>query len=160
MGPALPRAVSRTLGQLCTVRLLCGLLVPALHGKPENGDCSFPAPTTYLLSVLSKHFLKTGWIEDPVTKKIQTKSPNTSSCQINSCLLCVSEDIRDKTGRARQDGYVHPPCCCSAATSCVTLHDPMGYSTPGSPSLHYLPQLAFIHFHWVSDASNHLILYH
>jgi len=59
-GPVLSHAVSCPLGRLCTVPLLCGLLVPALHGKLENGDCSFPAPTTYLLSVLSKHFLKTG----------------------------------------------------------------------------------------------------
>ena len=59
-GPVLSRAVSCPLGRLCAVRLLRGLLVPALHRKLENGDCSFPAPTTYLLSVLSKHFLKTG----------------------------------------------------------------------------------------------------
>ena len=35
---------------------------------------------------------------------------------------------------------------------CPTLCDPMGYSTPGFPILHYLPEFAQIHVHWVSDA--------
>ena len=41
--------------------------------------------------------------------------------------------------------------------SCPTLCDPMDCSTPGSPFLHYLPEFAQIHAHWVGD-SNHLIL--
>ena len=43
--------------------------------------------------------------------------------------------------------------------SCPTLCDPMDCSTPGSPFLHYLPEFAQIHTHWVGD-SNHLILCH
>ena len=38
--------------------------------------------------------------------------------------------------------------------------DPMGCSTPGFPGLHYLPEVAQIHVHWISDTTNHLILYH
>ena len=34
----------------------------------------------------------------------------------------------------------------------------MDCSTPGFPVRHQLPELAQSHFHWVSDASNHLIL--
>ena len=30
-------------------------------------------------------------------------------------------------------------CSCSVAQSCLTLWDPMGYSTPGFPVLHHLP---------------------
>ena len=29
--------------------------------------------------------------------------------------------------------------------------DPMDYSMPGSSVLHYLPEFAQIHVHWVSD---------
>ena len=41
---------------------------------------------------------------------------------------------------------------CSAAKSCPTLCSPMDYSTPGFPVLHYLPEFAQVHIHWVSDA--------
>ena len=34
----------------------------------------------------------------------------------------------------------------------------MDYSTPGFPVHHQLPELAQTHTHWVSDATNHLIL--
>ena len=40
----------------------------------------------------------------------------------------------------------------SVAQSCLTLCDPMGCSTPGSPVLHYLLEFAQIHVHWISDA--------
>ena len=33
-------------------------------------------------------------------------------------------------------------------------------STPGSPFLHYLLEFAQIHVHWISETSNHLILFH
>ena len=41
------------------------------------------------------------------------------------------------------------PVCCSVAQSCLTLCDPMDCSMPGSPILHYLPELAQTHVHWV-----------
>ena len=42
-------------------------------------------------------------------------------------------------------------CCCSVTKSCLTLFDPMDCSTPGSSVLHYLPEFAQTHVHWVSD---------
>ena len=42
--------------------------------------------------------------------------------------------------------------CCSAAKSCPPLCNPMNYSRPGFPVLHYLPEFAQIHVQWVSDA--------
>ena len=39
---------------------------------------------------------------------------------------------------------------------CLTLCDPM--DMPGFPVLHYLPELAQTLAHWVSDATNYLIL--
>ena len=42
--------------------------------------------------------------------------------------------------------------CCSAAKSCLTLCDPMNCSMPGFLVLHYLPDFAQTHVHWVGDA--------
>ena len=35
---------------------------------------------------------------------------------------------------------------------CLALGNPMDCSTPGFPVLHYLPEFAHTHVHWVSDA--------
>ena len=43
-------------------------------------------------------------------------------------------------------------CCCLVTRSCPPLCHPMGYSMPGFPVLHYLPEFAQIHVHWVGDA--------
>ena len=43
-------------------------------------------------------------------------------------------------------------CCCSVTKSCLTLLDPMDWSTPGFPVPHHLPEFAQVHVHWVSDA--------
>ena len=40
-------------------------------------------------------------------------------------------------------------CCCSA---CLNLCDPIDCSTSAFAILHYFPELAQSHFHWVSDA--------
>ena len=40
----------------------------------------------------------------------------------------------------------------SVAQSCLTLCDPMDYSTPGFPVHHQLPELAQTHVHWVGNA--------
>ena len=41
---------------------------------------------------------------------------------------------------------------CSVTQWCLIFWDPMSCSTPGSPFLHYLLELAQIHIYWVSDA--------
>ena len=51
-----------------------------------------------------------------------------------------------------------PLPCCPVAKSCWTFHDPMDCSMPGFPVLHYLPEFAQIHVHWIRD-SNYLILW-
>ena len=38
-------------------------------------------------------------------------------------------------------------CCCSLTQSCLTLCDPMGYSTPSFPVFHYLLEFAQTHVH-------------
>ena len=42
--------------------------------------------------------------------------------------------------------------CCLVAKSCPTLCDPVNCSTPGFPALHYVPEYAQTHLHWVDDA--------
>ena len=48
--------------------------------------------------------------------------------------------------------YIYQCLCCSVSKSCLTLCNPMNCSTPGFPVLHYLPEFAQTHVHWVSDA--------
>jgi len=36
-------------------------------------------------------------------------------------------------------------CCCSVTQSCLTLCDPMDYSTPGLPVPHHLPKFVQVH---------------
>ena len=43
-------------------------------------------------------------------------------------------------------------CCCSVATSCLTLFNPMDCSTLDFPVLRHLPELTQTHVCWVSDA--------
>ena len=40
----------------------------------------------------------------------------------------------------------------SVTQSCLTLCDPMSWSTPGLPVHHQLPEFTQTHVHWVSDA--------
>ena len=44
-------------------------------------------------------------------------------------------------------------CCgCSVTKMYLTLCNPKNCSTPGFPALHYLPEFAQTHVHWVTDA--------
>ena len=43
-------------------------------------------------------------------------------------------------------------CCYSVAKSYPTLCNPKDYSMPGSSFLHYFPEFAQIHVHWVDNA--------
>ena len=48
--------------------------------------------------------------------------------------------------------FVNTRCyCCSVATSCLTLCDPMDCSTPGFPVLHSLLKFAQTRVYWVED---------
>ena len=40
-------------------------------------------------------------------------------------------------------------CGCSVTKLCLALHDPVDYSTPGFPVLHYLPKFVQTHVYWV-----------
>ena len=49
--------------------------------------------------------------------------------------------------------------CCSATQLCPTLCNPMDCSMPVLPVLHYLPEFAHTHVHWVMMPSIHLIIF-
>ena len=48
-------------------------------------------------------------------------------------------------------------CCCSFTQLCPTLFDPMDCNTPGFHALHYLPEFAQIHVHWIIQPSYPLL---
>ena len=56
--------------------------------------------------------------------------------------------------------YVPLPFLQMVTQSCLILYDPMDCSMPGFPVLHYVPDFAQTHIHWVSDAtqSSHPLL--
>ena len=41
---------------------------------------------------------------------------------------------------------------CCPVTKCLTLYDPMDWSMPGFPVLHYLLEFSQTHVYWVNDA--------
>ena len=97
---------------------------------------------------------------------------NFTLCRLlcTNCFLDINHCIRHLNPSASWVYFNRHACCCSIAKSGLTLCDPMDCSTPGFPVLHYLPEFAQTHVHWVSDAiqpsfesvmpSNHLILCH
>ena len=52
-----------------------------------------------------------------------------------------------------ENSYFHCILLLLFTQSCPTLCNPMNCSTPGFPVLHYLPQFAQTHVHWVGDAT-------
>ena len=75
-------------------------------------------------------------------------------CLLNPNLYNICKPFEMRRGGF---GLGRKDCYCSVASSYLTLCDPKDCSMPGSPVLHYLPELAQIRVHWVM-LSNHLIL--
>ena len=69
-------------------------------------------------------------------------SEKAQFCQLNK----DNPSYLKRQARFRHDYF------CSVTKSCPTLCDPMDWSMPDFPVLHYLPELAQIHVHWVGDA--------
>ena len=61
-------------------------------------------------------------------------------------------EIPDKQEANNTTAVVSPCCCCSVAKLCLTLCNLMNCSMPGFPIIHYLPEFAQTHVHWISDA--------
>ena len=80
-----------------------------------------------------------------------------SDCFLAGTLEHLLPLASDSDGDLTQYLSIH---CCSVTKSWLTPCDLMHWSTLGYPVLHYLPELAQTHVHWVSDAiqPKHLLL--
>ena len=72
--------------------------------------------------------------------------------ELKSLLMKVKEESEKVGFPLEEIFYLLYCCCCSVSQSCLTICDPMDCSMPGCPVLHYHPELAQTHVHWVSDA--------
>ena len=79
---------------------------------------------------------------------IANTSSNTRDDSTHGHPQMINTEIRLIIFSVAKDGE---GLCHSVTQTCPTLCDPMGWSTPGFPILHYLPELAQTHVHWVSD---------
>ena len=61
-------------------------------------------------------------------------------------------DLIKSSEQSRRDRYYCPHFCCCSVAKCPTFCDPMDCRTPSFPVLHYLPEFAQTHVHWVGDA--------
>ena len=64
---------------------------------------------------------------------------------------CPEREQLDWSSR-NQVWYTYLLCCCSVSQLCPTLWNPMDCNTPDFLVLHYVPEFAQTHVHWVSDA--------
>ena len=76
-------------------------------------------------------------VPDPGNKPVSTAAP----------ALAVDSLPLSHVGRLSNTCYY-----CSVTKSCLTLCDRMDCSTPDFYILHYLPEFAHVHVHWVGDA--------
>ena len=68
-------------------------------------------------------------------------------------LLPVSDLLSKIASMCCVSAHDRSLCCwCSATLSCCTLCNRMNCSMPGLPVLHYLPEFAQVHVHWVGCA--------
>ena len=51
-----------------------------------------------------------------------------------------------------QKNVINECCCCSITKSCPILCNPVDYSMPGFPVLHYLQEFSQTHVLWLGDA--------
>ena len=85
------------------------------------------------------------------------KITNTWKLNSTHLNLWVKEDFWRKKRNEDENIKI---CYCSITKSHPTLCNPMDYSIPGFPVLHYLLDFVQTHVHWVDDTINHLILCH
>ena len=90
---------------------------------------------TFIFIELSKGYRHNQFIKN----KLEPMKSYISRVELESCHCCDWKKY-------------NVPCCCSVTELCLTLQDPMNCSTQGFSVLHYLPEFAQTHVHWVGDA--------
>ena len=108
---------------------------------------------------LVEEYIRTTVLRKPIQHYTKTRH----SC-VYTRLKCVHICAKKSTCGCSQQHYLLQPqnsrdikvsiscCCSSAAKSCQTFCDPKDCSTPDSSVLHYFPEFAQNHVHWVGDA--------
>ena len=96
----------------------------------------------------TQHFIKnaakTSWVTVIEPISIPTKMKTFLIIQAHSpgcCWPIIYENSQSSV----------PIGCFSVTMSCPTLCNPVDGSTPGLPVLHYFPEFAQTHVHWVGD---------
>ena len=97
--------------------------------------------------------VKDSWWNDPFGKETitvaQTSWPLLSLTGVPECpqprtFLFVGDAVLSSS--------ISHTTCCSVTQSYPTLSDPIDCSMPGFNVLHYLPEFAQTHVHWINDA--------
>jgi len=100
---------------------------------------------------MSKHFF-ISWLQSPSAVILEPKKIKSAT------VSTVSPSICHPWKKWKPQSFaLLTLCCCSVSKSHLTLCDPMNCSMPGFSLLHYLPEYAQTHVHWVVMPSNHLI---
>ena len=121
-------------------------LDPFRHWKPRAvGTMTWSNKCTLFVSV-TKPIFKTCTNLLPAQRNIKFNSVYAQTLTLSWLhFLLDKSDFPKKIFNERR-------CCYSFAKMCPSLCDPIDYSMPGSPVLHYLLEFAQIHVHWISDA--------
>ena len=117
-----------------------------------NSSARIPSPPLALLRVmlpkanLTSHYriFGSGWV---ITQKWDPH-PNVGSNPHFLCLLHWQADSLPLV----PPGSPYKFHCCSVSHLCPTLCDPINWSMPDFPVLHYLLELAQTNVHWIGDA--------
>ena len=129
-----------------------------MHPSPYSIQARFGWVTSFEKHHWVSDFLIClGWILQPPQSSQPPQWPQWSHLLVFTGLCGASRPhsvpggLWDQWNMARSDGC-HVCRCWSVFKSCPTLCNPMYCSMQGFPVLHYLLELAQIHFHWVDDA--------
>ena len=76
----------------------------------------------------------------------------TSWQQVSGTQRCWSNGSHAVIGENLFSLSYYTCCCFLVSKSCLTLGNPMNCSMPGFPVLHYSPEFAQTHIHWIGDA--------
>ena len=123
-----------------------GLLCPSLSGPPAfllSTTVPVPLGGRYVEGLKGERKCRlSAW------KKVQDKWPSTRRSRASAEKIIQIEG-RSCLNRNPASDRCTSCCCCSVAQSCPSLCNPMNFSMPGPPVLHFPPNLAQTHTHWV-----------
>ena len=93
-----------------------------------------------------------GWKTDSIPVTLERARWSAFSW-FHTVAISTLTSARKPGNRTLQTALGNLCCCCSVVKLCPVLCDFMDCSTPGSSVHHYLPEVAQIHIHWISDVT-------